>query len=85
LAVTKSTPRPCIPLPANANAQSLVALVNIGVQDILVLSSPHNQQCTENSAQAAGDGALSQTLENIPVLSGNGSLGSKHGAMVWTR
>lgn len=42
---------PCIALPAKINAQSLVALVNVGVQDINVLSNPQNQQCTENSTQ----------------------------------
>ncbi|MEU7065442.1 rodlin, partial [Streptomyces sp. NPDC046161] len=45
----------CIGLPAKANVQSLVALVNVGVQDINVLSNPQNQQCTENSTQAKGD------------------------------
>ncbi|KAK3830140.1 MAG: RdlA protein [Linnemannia elongata] len=68
--------KPCIGLPAKINAQSLVALVNVGVQDINVLSNPQNQQCTENSTQAKGDELLSDILDNNPVLSGNGSLGS---------
>ncbi|MEU9034601.1 rodlin [Streptomyces sp. NPDC048352] len=68
--------KPCIGLPAKVNAQSLVALVNVGVQDINVLSNPQNQQCTENSTQAKGDEPLSHILSNIPVLSGNGSIGS---------
>ncbi|MGW7455255.1 rodlin [Streptomyces sp. NPDC054787] len=68
--------KPCIALPAKANVQSLLALVNVGVQDIPVLSSPQNQQCTENSTQAKGDEALSHILDNIPVLSGNVSSGS---------
>ncbi|MBT2452660.1 RdlA protein [Streptomyces sp. ISL-43] len=68
--------KPCIGLPAKVNAQSLVALLNIGVQDINVLSNPQNQQCTENSTQAKGDEPLSHILDNIPVLSGNGSVGS---------
>ncbi|WP_405491928.1 rodlin [Streptomyces sp. NBC_00096] len=68
--------KPCIALPAKANVQSVLALVNVGVQDIPVLSSPQNQQCTENSTQAKGDEALSHILSNIPVLSGNGSAGS---------
>ncbi|MEU6894592.1 rodlin, partial [Streptomyces sp. NPDC046557] len=38
--------KPCIGLPAKVNVQSLVALVNVGVQDINVLSNPQNQQCT---------------------------------------
>ncbi|MEV7729059.1 rodlin [Streptomyces sp. NPDC101733] len=68
--------KPCIALPAKANVQSILALVNVGVQDIPVLSSPQNQQCTENSTQAKGDEALSHILSNIPVLSGNASAGS---------
>ncbi|GGZ86417.1 hypothetical protein GCM10010371_52950 [Streptomyces subrutilus] len=68
--------KPCIGLPAKVNAQSLVALVNVGVQDINVLSNPQNQQCTENSTQAKGDEPLSHILDNIPVLSGNVSAGS---------
>ncbi|MEH1917920.1 rodlin [Nostoc sp.] len=68
--------KPCIGLPAKINAQSLVALVNVGVQDINVLSNPQNQQCTENSTQAKGDEPLSHILDNIPVLSGNTSGGS---------
>ncbi|MET9470179.1 rodlin [Streptomyces sp. NPDC006544] len=68
--------KPCIALPAKANVQSVLALVNVGVQDIPVLSSPQNQQCTENSTQAKGDEALSHILSNIPVLSGNASAGS---------
>ncbi|GHB52894.1 hypothetical protein GCM10010347_23530 [Streptomyces cirratus] len=66
----------CVGLPAKANVQSLVALLNIGVQDINVLSNPQNQQCTENSTQAKGDESLSHILDNIPVLSGNLSAGS---------
>ncbi|MGI5454944.1 rodlin [Streptomyces sp. CA-249302] len=68
--------KPCIGLPAKVNAQSILALVNVGVQDIPVLSAPQNQQCTENSTQAKGDEPLSHILDNIPVLSGNGAQGS---------
>ncbi|MEU6755143.1 rodlin [Streptomyces sp. NPDC046685] len=68
--------KPCIALPAKANVQSILALVNVGVQDIPVLSSPQTQQCTENSTQAKGDEALSHILDNIPILSGNVSNGS---------
>lgn len=68
--------KPCIQLPAKANVHSVLALVNVGVQDIPVLSSPQNQQCTENSLQANGDEALSHILDNIRVLSGNASAGS---------
>ncbi len=59
------------------NVESILALVNVGVQDINVLSNPQNQQCTENSSnQAKGDEPLSHILDNIPVLSGNLSAGS---------
>ncbi|MFF4457125.1 rodlin [Streptomyces goshikiensis] len=68
--------KPCIGLPAKINAQSILAALNIGVQDINVLSNPQNQQCTENSTQAKGDEPLSHILDNIPVLSGNASVGS---------
>ncbi|WP_330457931.1 rodlin [Streptomyces sp. NBC_00820] len=65
--------KPCIGLPAKVNAQSLVGLLNIGVQDIPVLSSPQNQQCVENSTQAKGDEPLSHILDDISALSGNGT------------
>ncbi|MCC0097702.1 RdlA protein [Streptomyces flavotricini] len=68
--------KPCIGLPVKVNAQSILAALNVGVQDINVLSNPMNQQCTENSTQAKGDEPLSHILDNIPVLSGNGSVGS---------
>ncbi|GHI89159.1 rodlin [Streptomyces xanthophaeus] len=69
--------KPCIGLPAKVNVQSVAALIaNIGVQDINVLSNPQNQQCAENSTQAKGDEPLSHILSNIPVLSGNASVGS---------
>ncbi|WP_326656997.1 rodlin [Streptomyces sp. NBC_00385] len=64
--------KPCIALPAKANVGSLIGAVPIAVQDINVLSSPQNQQCTENSTQAKGDEALSHILSGIPILSGNG-------------
>ncbi|MFJ3922039.1 rodlin [Streptomyces sp. NPDC090022] len=68
--------KPCIGLPAKVNAQSILAAVNVGVQDINVLSNPMNQQCAENSTQAKGDEPLSHILSNIPILSGNASVGS---------
>ncbi|MBT2406370.1 MULTISPECIES: rodlin [unclassified Streptomyces] len=68
--------KPCIALPQKINVQSLVGAVPIGVQDINVLSNPQNQQCTENSTQAKGDEPLSHILDNIPILSGNASVGS---------
>ncbi|WP_331723579.1 MULTISPECIES: rodlin [unclassified Streptomyces] len=68
--------KPCIALPAKANLQSLIGLLNVGVQDIPILSSQQTQQCTENSTQAKGDEPLSHILSNIPILSGNGANGS---------
>ncbi|MFF2328012.1 MULTISPECIES: rodlin [unclassified Streptomyces] len=65
--------KPCIALPAKANVGSVLGLVPVSVQDINVLASPQNQQCTENSTQAKGDEPLSHLLSNIPVLSGNGA------------
>ncbi|WP_086822326.1 rodlin [Streptomyces sp. NRRL B-24572] len=70
--VQGSLNKPCIGLPAKVNAGSILGVVPIAVQDINVLSSPQNQQCTENSTQAKGDEALSHILDDIPVLSGNG-------------
>ncbi|QHA04808.1 RdlA protein [Streptomyces broussonetiae] len=61
--------KPCVGLPAKLNAQSILAAVNVGVQDIPVLSSPQNQQCTENSTQAKGDEPLSHVLDDVSALS----------------
>ncbi|MER0446472.1 rodlin [Streptomyces sp. NPDC006711] len=74
--VQGSLNKPCIGLPLKADIQNIVALVNVGVQDIPILSSPQTQQCTENSTQAKRDEALSHILDDIPVLSGNGASGS---------
>ncbi|GGN54559.1 hypothetical protein GCM10011579_013750 [Streptomyces albiflavescens] len=75
--VQGSLNKPCVGLPAKANVGSVVGLVPItAVQDVPVLSSPQNQQCTENSTQAKGDDALSHVVDNIPVMSGNSSSGS---------
>ncbi|MFE7467465.1 rodlin [Streptomyces sp. NPDC057499] len=71
--VQGSLNKPCIGLPAKVNAGSLIGLIPIAVQDVNVLSSPQNQQCTENSTQAKGDEPLSHILDSIPVLSGNGA------------
>ncbi|MEU0033388.1 MULTISPECIES: rodlin [unclassified Streptomyces] len=65
--------KPCIGLPAKANLGSLVGAVPISVQDVPILSAPQNQQCVENSTQAKGDEPLSHILDDIPVLSGNGT------------
>ncbi|MFJ7265562.1 rodlin [Streptomyces sp. NPDC099050] len=75
-AVQGSLNKLCIGLPAKVNAQSILALINVGVQDIPIASNPQNQQCAENSTQAKGDETASHILDNIPVLSGNLSAGS---------
>ncbi|MEU1179318.1 rodlin [Streptomyces sp. NPDC005820] len=71
--VQGSLNKPCVGLPAKLNLQGLVGAVPINVQDINVLSSPQNQQCTENSTQAKGDEPLSHILDDISALSGNGA------------
>ncbi|MFE6037001.1 rodlin [Streptomyces sp. NPDC056452] len=71
--VQGSLNKPCIALPLKANVGGLLGALAVGVQDINVLSSPQNQQCTENSTQAKGDEALSHILSDIPVLAGNGA------------
>ncbi|KIF07230.1 RdlA protein [Streptomyces sp. RSD-27] len=75
-AVQGSLNKLCVGLPAKVNVQSVLALVNVGVQDIPIASNPQNQQCAENSTQAKGDETLSHIASNIPVLSGNLSAGS---------
>ncbi|MFF8916336.1 rodlin [Streptomyces sp. NPDC015032] len=71
--VRGSLNKPCIGLPAKANAGSILGAVPVSVQDVNVLSSPQDQQCAENSTQAKGDEPLSHILSGIPVLSGNGA------------
>ncbi|MFC3577664.1 rodlin [Streptomyces yaanensis] len=71
--VQGSLNKPCVGLPAKVNAGSLVGVVPVAVQDVPVLSAPQNQQCTENSTQVKGDEPLSHILDDIPVLSGNGT------------
>ncbi|WP_369215646.1 rodlin [Streptomyces flavofungini] len=70
--VQGSLNKPCVGLPIKANIQNIVGLVNVGVQDIPILSAPQTQQCTENSTQAKGDEPLSHILDDISALSGNG-------------
>ncbi|MET8611781.1 MULTISPECIES: rodlin [Streptomyces] len=66
----------CVGLPVKADVQSVLALVNVGVQDIPVLSSQQIQQCAENSTQAKDDEPLSHVADDISVLAGNGAVGS---------
>ncbi|MFF3790699.1 rodlin [Streptomyces sp. NPDC001981] len=71
--VQGSLNKPCVGMPAKVDAGSPAGVVPVAVQDVNVLSSPRNQQCTENSTQAKGDEQLSHILDGIPVLSGNGT------------
>ncbi|MEU9063807.1 rodlin [Streptomyces sp. NPDC048430] len=71
--VQGSLNKPCIALPVKGNVATLAGGTPIAVQDLNVLSSPQNQQCTDNSTQAKGDEPLSHILSDIPVLSGNGA------------
>ncbi|MEV1068940.1 rodlin [Streptomyces sp. NPDC050263] len=57
--VQSSVNKLCIGLPVKGDIQSLAGAINIGVQDISILSAPQNQQCVENSTQAKGDEPLS--------------------------
>ncbi len=66
----------CVGVPAKADVQSVLAAINVGVQDIPVLSSPQNQQCAENSTEAKDDEPLSHILDDISVLAGNGATNS---------
>ncbi|MCX4667383.1 rodlin [Streptomyces sp. NBC_01381] len=70
--VTDSLNKLCLGIPIKANIQNIIGLVNIGVQDIPVLSAPQTQQCADNSIQAKGDEPISHILDDIPVLSSNG-------------
>ncbi|MFD8809900.1 rodlin [Streptomyces sp. NPDC059597] len=70
--VQSSLNKLCVGLPVKADVQSVLALINVGVQDIPVLSSPQNQQCAENSTQAKNDEPLSHLVDDVSVLAGNG-------------
>ncbi|MGK5641253.1 rodlin [Streptomyces sp. URMC 126] len=69
--------KPCIAV-GRLNLQNIVGLVNIGLQDIPILSSQQMQQCTENSTINDGDDPLSHILDRLPILSGNGSANGGH-------
>ncbi|MFI0940824.1 rodlin [Streptomyces sp. NPDC021020] len=71
--VQGSVNKPCLGVPVKANVGSLIGLIPVTVQDVNVLTSPQNQQCAENSTQAQGDEPLSHIVDDIPVLSGNGT------------
>ena len=71
--VQSSLNKLCVGLPAKVNAQSILAAVNVGVQDIPVLSAPQYQECAENSTQAKDDEPLSHVVDDVSVLAGNGT------------
>jgi hypothetical protein len=71
--VQGSLNRLCVGLPAQATAGSLVGLAPVAAQDVPVLSAAQNQQRAGNSTQAKGDEPLSHLVNDIPVLSGNGT------------
>jgi hypothetical protein len=71
LATSHSATRPCIGI-GKLGVQSVLALINVGVQDVPVLTSQQQQQCTDNSTIDNGD-PVSHILDEIPVVSGNGS------------
>ncbi|MGW1071962.1 rodlin [Streptomyces sp. NPDC002537] len=64
--------KPCLGI-GKIGLQSLIALINVGVQDVPILTQQNQQQCTDNSTINDGDAQLSHILDEIPILSGNGS------------
>jgi hypothetical protein len=71
--VQGSLNKPCLGIPVDANVGSVAGAIPITAQDLNVLSSPQDEQCAENSTQAQGDEPLSHIVDDIPVLSGNGT------------
>ncbi|WP_372408564.1 rodlin [Streptomyces luteireticuli] len=65
--------KPCIAI-GKLGLQSVLALINIGVQDVPILSSQQQQMCTENSTINDGDDPLSHLIDDFAIISGNGSL-----------
>ncbi|MFI0909762.1 rodlin [Streptomyces abikoensis] len=53
--------------------QSLIGALNVGLQDVPILTSQQQQQCTDNSTINDGDDPLSHLVDEIPIISGNGS------------
>ncbi|GGY09779.1 rodlin [Streptomyces hiroshimensis] len=64
--------KPCLAI-GKIGIQGLVGAVPINVQDVPILSSQQQQQCTDNSTISDGDDPLSHILSEIPIISGNGS------------
>ncbi|MEV5380039.1 MULTISPECIES: rodlin [Streptomyces] len=53
--------------------QSLLLVINAGVQDLPVLTSQEQQQCTNGSVTGNGNNPLSHLAERISLLDHNGS------------
>ncbi|WP_338931672.1 rodlin [Streptomyces netropsis] len=64
--------KPCLGI-GKIGLQGLVGAVPINVQDVPILTSQQQQQCTDNSTISDGDDQLSHILDEIPIISGNGS------------
>ncbi|GAA3055049.1 hypothetical protein FHS39_002994 [Streptomyces olivoverticillatus] len=70
--INGSLNKPCIAI-GKLGVQSLIGVLGVGLQDIPILSSQQQQQCTENSVINDGDDPLSHILDDVAILSGNGS------------
>jgi hypothetical protein len=69
--VQGSLNKPCLAV-GKVNVGSLIGRFPLTVQDIGILSSPQNQQCTENSEQIKRDEPLSHIFSDNPIFSHNG-------------
>ncbi|MEV5243511.1 rodlin [Streptomyces cinnamoneus] len=77
-AVQGSLDKLCIGV-GKINAQSLLGLLlDVAVQDVPVLTSQQQQQCTDNSTINDGDDPLSHILSELELIAGNGS-GNENG------
>ncbi|MEU3778136.1 hypothetical protein AB0F11_34055 [Streptomyces sp. NPDC032472] len=65
------TAAPCVGI-GKLGTQSVLSLLNIGLQDLPIITSQQEQQCPDNSAVNAGDEPLSHILDGTPVTSGTG-------------
>ncbi|MBB5122980.1 RdlA protein [Streptomyces eurocidicus] len=76
-AVSDSLNKLCIGV-GKLDVQSLALLLNVGVQDIPILTSQQQQQCTDNSTISDGDDPLAHLLDEISLVAYNGSGNSSH-------
>ncbi len=63
----------CIGVGKIGGQSVLPLLVNVGLQDVPVLTSQEQQQCTRGSVTANGNNPLSHIAERISLLDRNGS------------